>query len=92
MDPKALTPGTKMRYENGATVILRCRKDDDSGWWLEDGSGLADKVLDGTWTGGAMRWSVAVVEDAPPSDLCPSCGGTGRVTGPIGPEDTVDNR
>ncbi len=45
IDPKALTPGTVLRHRDGGTVILECRKEDDSGWWNSDGSGLADRVL-----------------------------------------------
>lgn len=50
IDPKALRPGTVVRHRDGSTVVLARRKDDDSGWWNTDTSGLADRVFtDGDW-------------------------------------------
>lgn len=54
-DPRALTPGTVMRHVSSFsggdnTVTLDRRKDDDTGWWNTNGSGLIDSViLDGSW-------------------------------------------
>lgn len=45
-----LRPGTVMLSDNGGRVVLSHRKDDDSGWWNTDGSGLADFVIEsGAW-------------------------------------------
>jgi hypothetical protein len=50
-----LQPGTRLRYRNGEHVVLlhRKREDDErhglpyhAGWWLRDGGGLADFVID----------------------------------------------
>lgn len=52
IDPKKLQPGALVKHvSGGAPLILDRRKEDDSGWWLRDGGGLADHVWNhGTWT------------------------------------------
>jgi hypothetical protein len=55
IDPRTLKPGDRIRYKRpgparGDERVLERRKDDDSGWWLTDRSGLADRVwADGDW-------------------------------------------
>lgn len=53
VDPQTLKPGTVVRFRNSTCVTLAYRKEDGSGWWNVDGSGLADRV----WNEG--DWSVA---------------------------------
>jgi hypothetical protein len=48
-DLKALEPGTVLRHKSGDHIVLKERKDDDSGWWNTDGSGLADFAFDDEW-------------------------------------------
>lgn len=47
-----LHPGQSIRHRSGDPRVLRRRKDSDDGWWLDDGSGIADWVLDqaDAWT------------------------------------------
>lgn len=45
LDPRKLRPGTVVTHATGGRLILATRKDDDSGWWNTDGSGVDDKVL-----------------------------------------------
>lgn len=64
IDPRRLTPGTTIRYRQmPCTQTLTRRKDDNSGWWLEDGKGLADRV----WNGG--DWSVVTLGSDPEPDI-----------------------
>jgi hypothetical protein len=44
-------PGTIVYWVRtpGDRRVLSHRKDDDSGWWLADGSGLADHVFVANW-------------------------------------------
>lgn len=50
IDPKTLTRGTVVVHKSGGAVTLSHRKDDDSGWWNTDGSGLADFAWEsGDW-------------------------------------------
>lgn len=42
-----------------AVKVISHRKDDDSGWWVTDGSGLADYVWDG---GGAWTTASALLD------------------------------
>lgn len=42
-----LEPGSVVRHRDGALVVLKQRKPDNTGWWNMDGSGLADRVLEG---------------------------------------------
>jgi len=45
-DPRDLTKGTVMVHlPSGSAVVLDHRKDDDTGWWNTDRSGLADRVF-----------------------------------------------
>lgn len=50
-----LQPGDRLQHKDGAVVTLNCRKRPDDGrsttpyhdgWWLMDGGGLADFVID----------------------------------------------
>lgn len=51
VDPKTLEPGTVVRHRTGGDAILDRRKEDDSGWWIRDGGGLADFVWEsGDWS------------------------------------------
>lgn len=56
---RSLTPGTQLQHRDGKIVTLDRRKDRNElaarrtldmpvheGWWLTDGSGLADFVID----------------------------------------------
>lgn len=48
-----LRPGHVVINDSGPTFhIIERRKDDDTGWWMTDGSGLADRVAlgDPWWT------------------------------------------
>lgn len=55
-----LQPGTKVRYEDGTIVTLDRRKTLDEsdfrlpGWWVVEGGGLADLVIDDR----DSRWTV----------------------------------
>lgn len=62
-----LMPGVRVRSA-AKTVTLASRKDDNSGWWLVEGGGLADYVLDG------MDWYVV---DVVKLTRCFHCNGTG---------------
>ena len=42
INPRDLKPGTIARHRHGGEVTLERRKEDDSGWWNTDGSGLDD--------------------------------------------------
>jgi hypothetical protein len=44
---KDLVAGTNIVFIDGTTYKLKGRKKYDDGWWLEDGGGIADFVLDG---------------------------------------------
>lgn len=49
--PRTFPAGTVLRrHTDGDTVILSTRKADDSGWWLLDGGGLADFMIEREWT------------------------------------------
>lgn len=49
--PRTWGPGDVMTHRLGGTVTLDHRKDDDSGWWNTDGSGLDDHAaLCGDWS------------------------------------------
>jgi hypothetical protein len=49
--PRLLTAGAVIRSRDGDLRVLAKRKDDDSGWWLSDGSGLDDEIWEaGDWT------------------------------------------
>lgn len=48
-DPKALAAGTRLRHESGGYVVLARRKDDNTGWWNQDGSGLDDRAALHGW-------------------------------------------
>ena len=50
-DPRALNPGLVVIHMTGQAHTIRDRKDDDSGWWLTDGSG----PWDGAWISGAFK-------------------------------------
>jgi hypothetical protein len=51
VNPKLLEPGMGMRHRRRHTKTLKARKEDDSGWWLAEGGGLADRVIEqGDWT------------------------------------------
>lgn len=52
VDPRKLTPGTRVSHaSSGDLCTLDRRKDDDSGWWIREGGGLVDAVWDdGEWT------------------------------------------
>lgn len=50
-----LQPGTRLQYADGEIAVLDHRKDPNedhhglpfhTGWWLRDGGGLADFVID----------------------------------------------
>jgi hypothetical protein len=43
-----LEPGCYVLHRNGTVDKITDRKDDDSGWWVEGGGGLADYVLERT--------------------------------------------
>lgn len=57
-----LAPGTRLRHKDGTVVVLERRKQPGEGsprlpffpgWWVRDGGGLADRVIDaddGCWT------------------------------------------
>lgn len=51
MNPAEWAPGTVVRWRHGADQILSHRKDDETGWWLTDGSGLVDTA----WNSGDWR-------------------------------------
>lgn len=43
-----LLPGDAICHtSNDVAQVIRARKRDDTGWWLTDGSGVADRVFDG---------------------------------------------
>lgn len=42
-----LKPGQWVVHQSGSVHQLKRRKSDGDGWWLCDGGGLADRVLDG---------------------------------------------
>ena len=44
---KDLAPGQWIMHRNGIVARLSSRKASDDGWWLRDGGGIADTVLDG---------------------------------------------
>jgi hypothetical protein len=52
-DPRTFVPGLEVRYLTDDKVyVLKARKDDDSGWWLEgDAGGIDDRVwaATGNW-------------------------------------------
>jgi hypothetical protein len=51
VNPRSLHPNTVVRHRSGGIVTLARRKEDDSGWWNTDGSGLADSIWkNGSWT------------------------------------------
>ena len=54
VDPKSLLPGTVIRHKDGDTLTLDRRKDDDSGWWMTDRSGLVDWI----WADTCCSWEV----------------------------------
>ena len=60
IDAKALRPGTVLRHSSGGTVKLRERKQNGTGWWNTDGSGIGDQVLETS-----ADWSVVA--------HCPTC-------------------
>lgn len=44
--PRDLKPGTLMHHNTtGSKAILKERKADDTGWWVEGGGGLGDSVI-----------------------------------------------
>jgi hypothetical protein len=55
-DPKSLERGMLLLHRNGSVRELSRRKPDDSGWWMTDGSGLADAA----WNSG--DWKVVTQE------------------------------
>lgn len=46
-DPKKAQKGDYVAHRSGDISQLGERKPDDSGWWIADGGGLADGVLNG---------------------------------------------
>lgn len=65
-----IVPGTVIVHRDGKRQIIEGRKRDGTGWWLADGSGIADYVLDpidGDWR---ITSEIAAFE---PSDRCPHC-------------------
>jgi hypothetical protein len=84
--PELLSPGTKIRwgsYDRTATYTIMSRKDDGTGWWLDDDSGVGDQVLcDGPWYvvgSPAYTQIFRVTTDVPQSKvlnfvLCGQCG------------------
>lgn len=52
IDPKKLPPGATIRYRQHRPQVVSYRKDDGTGWWLTDGTGLDDDQ----WQHG--EWSV----------------------------------
>lgn len=49
--PKELKPGTVMHHnQTGSKAVLKERKADDTGWWVEGGGGLGDRVAIDGWT------------------------------------------
>ena len=42
---RELTPGTVLEWRGRNRAVVSARKKDDTGWWLEGGSGLADHVF-----------------------------------------------
>ena len=68
VDPKGLAPGTVIRHlPSGSTAVLKERKADDSGWWMQDGGGLWDRA----WNDfGHTDWAVLGPE-------CLCCHGRG---------------
>lgn len=59
VDPKTWKPGDVLRHRaSGMTVRLHRRKDDGSGWWMTDGSGLVDWMAQRTsdWVHELERW------------------------------------
>jgi hypothetical protein len=48
---RMIRSGSQLQHSSGGVVTAHWRKADDSGWWMTDGSGLADRVfLRGDWT------------------------------------------
>jgi hypothetical protein len=47
-----IKPGTIMVHRTGGVVVISHRKDDDSGWWNTDRSGLVDRIANdpNEWT------------------------------------------
>jgi hypothetical protein len=81
--PELLLPGTKIQWGSVATYTIMSRKDDGTGWWLNDGLGAADQALRESplWSvvSPAYTQILRVTTDAPQSKvmhfvLCQQCG------------------
>lgn len=44
--------------EYASPQVVDRRKDDDSGWWLTDGSGLADHAFEAEYAPGQRYWTL----------------------------------
>jgi len=50
MAPRLWRAGMVLIHRSGGAAILRNRKEDDSGWWIEGHGGLDDRTaLGGDW-------------------------------------------
>lgn len=57
MNGAGIGRGTLLVHRTGAWAVVRTRKDDDTGWWLVGGGGVADRALD------SKNWIVASEDD-----------------------------
>lgn len=54
MTDEKLEVGMVLRHKSGGEVTLSYRKEDDTGWWNTDGSGLSDRAVESDdWEVGA---------------------------------------
>lgn len=73
LDPKTFKPGDVLVHESSdRRVIIARRKDDNTGWWMIDGCGLADYAYI------ASPWKLVGHNSV---HKCPTCSGSGVVTG-----------
>lgn len=49
-DPTTWESGTVVAHRSGELALISHRKDDNSGWWISGGGGLADRAArSGEW-------------------------------------------